>query len=109
MTGFMQSGPVCGIIGLGFVGTCTARLLLHAGLPLRGFDLSPAAIARAESALADLANRHGRSVLATDPGVLAAATIVVVAVRLERGPDGSFREEALERVAETLNAHCPAC
>jgi UDP-N-acetyl-D-glucosamine dehydrogenase len=109
MTGFMQSGPVCGIIGLGFVGTCTARLLLHAGLPLRGFDLSPAAIARAESALADLANRHARSVLATDPGVLAAATIVVVAVRLERGPDGSFREEALERVAETLNAHCPAC
>jgi UDP-N-acetyl-D-glucosamine dehydrogenase len=101
--------PVCGVVGLGFVGTCTARLLLRAGLPLRGFDLSSSAVARAEAELGTLFGRSGDCELGTDPDLLAAAKVVVVAVRLQRDRDGNFRDDALERVAETLNAHCLAC
>src|SRR5688572_24655729 len=93
--------PVCGVVGLGFVGTCTARLLLRAGLPLRGFDLSSSAVARAEAELGTLFGRSGDCELGTDPDLLAAAKVVVVAVRLQRDRDGNFRDDALERVAET--------
>lgn len=109
MTLKAASGPVCAVIGLGFVGTCTAGLLVRAGLPVHGFDLSPLAVARAQAELAREVGRQDSWVLSTDPGVLAAATVALVAVRLERGRDGTFREDALERVAETLNAHAARC
>ena len=96
--------PVCAVVGLGFVGTGSLRLLARAGLRGFGYDVSPAAVARAQANLEGVPGAEGWT-LGTDPAVLAEADAVLVAVRLGRDREGAFRDDALRAVAETLDRH----
>jgi nucleotide sugar dehydrogenase len=102
--------PACAVVGLGPVGTSTVRLLVRAGLPVRGYDIAAEALGRARAELAaELGPGPGWEVGADPAAALAGAEVVVVAVRLGRdvGDGGGrvSRDDALRAVAGTLGRH----
>lgn len=105
MTVGAMTEPACAVIGLGFVGTSTFRLLARAGLRPYGYDVSAAALARARSELPLALDPAVLWSVGSGPEPLVDADVVMVAVRLGRDPDGVFHDEALRQVAETLNRH----
>ena len=93
------------VVGLGFVGRTTLRYLAGAGIAVRGYDRSEAAARAARQALADELGPEASWDVGTDPGVVAAAEAVFVAVRLTRDDEGRFASEPLQEVAAMLRRH----
>ena len=93
------------VVGLGFVGRTTLRYLAGAGIAVRGYDRSEAAMQAARKALAEELGPGASWGVGTDPSVVAAAEAVFVAVRLTRDDQGRFASEPLQEVAAMLRRH----
>ena len=93
------------VVGLGFVGRTTLRYLAGAGIAVRGYDRSEAAMQAARKALAEELGPGVSWGVGTDPSVVAAAEAVFVAVRLTRDDQGRFASEPLQEVAAMLCRH----
>lgn len=87
---------VCGVVGLGFVGSETVHSLLDSGFVVRGYDLNPEAVSAARA-------RFGESLVAdVSPGVLAPCRVVLVAVRIRAGAGDSVDTAPVRDVARAL-------
>lgn len=91
-----------GIVGLGIVGTATARLAAQAGHRVLGYDANPAHAAEISSELRELSCE-----ISSVPAVLSSADIIVIAVRAATGPDGETDLRPLASAFRTL-ADIPA-
>jgi UDP-N-acetyl-D-glucosamine dehydrogenase len=76
-----------GIVGLGIVGTATARLAARAGHRVLGYDSNPD---RVRQILAELDTELNceKCEIASSPTMLSDADVIVIAVRAATGPDG---------------------
>ncbi len=95
----------CAVVGLGFVGSMAMTALIHAGFEVHGYDRSPQAVERFrdQASVQDSANIAWS--VGTDPGRLAMADIVLIAVRVLPEPDGQLNTEPLEEAARALRSH----
>jgi UDP-N-acetyl-D-glucosamine dehydrogenase len=91
-----------GIVGLGIVGTATARLAAQAGHRVLGYDANPAHAAEIGRELRELSCE-----ISSVPAVLSEADIIVIAVRAATGPDGATDLQPLASAFRTL-ADLPA-
>lgn len=91
-----------GIVGLGIVGTATARLAAQAGHRVLGYDANPTHAAEVSSELRELSCE-----ISSVPAVLSSADIIVIAVRAATGPDGATDLRPLASAFRTL-ADIPA-
>jgi UDP-N-acetyl-D-glucosamine dehydrogenase len=73
-----------GIVGLGIVGTVTARLAAQVGHRVLGYDANPARAAQVGREL-----QEPLFEISSVPAVLSSADIIVIAVRAATGPDGT--------------------
>ena len=112
MTGAEDARSVCGVVGLGFVGSTTMRYLWHQGFEVRGLDTAEAVVAAVrrrfeiELAPSGPAWRVDPSPVAA-PELLAGVGVIMVAVRLAKLEDGGYGTAAFEAVATTLRRHAP--
>ena len=86
-----------GIVGLGIVGTATARLAAQAGHRVLGYDANPARAAQAGREL-----QEPLFEISNVPVVLSSADIIVIAVRAATGPDGTTELRPLASAFRTL-------
>jgi len=86
-----------GIVGLGIVGTATARLAAQAGHRVLGYDANPARAAQIGRELGELSCE-----ISSVPAVLSDADIIIVAVRAATGPDGVTDLRPLASAFRTL-------
>ena len=94
----------CSVIGLGYIGTAFFEALAGAGYSVFGHDRSPAAVTRFQESHRDLL-ALGRCAVGADPAGLRDSDVVVVAVRLPVGNDGTVTFEPLESALISLSAH----
>jgi UDP-N-acetyl-D-glucosamine dehydrogenase len=91
-----------GIIGLGIVGTATARLAARAGYRVLGYDSNPDRAAQMRTELdAELSDEQWE--IASTPAVLSDADVIVIAVRAATGPDGVTDMVPLSRAWRTVS------
>jgi nucleotide sugar dehydrogenase len=93
------------VVGLGFVGSTTARYLAGAGMAVHGYDRSETAAQTAREQLSRELGAEASWAVGTDPRLVEAAEAVFVAVRLTRDSEGHFGTEPLEGVAAMLRHH----
>src|SRR5215207_8023745 len=86
-----------GIVGLGIVGTATARLAAQAGHRVLGYDSNPARATQIGRELQELSCE-----ISSVPAVLSGADIIVIAVRAATGPDDATDLRSLVSVFRTL-------
>lgn len=86
-----------GIVGLGIVGTATARLAGQAGHHVLGYDANPAHAAQIGRELRELSCE-----ISSVPAVLSSADIIVIAVRAATGSDGATDLRPLASAFRTL-------
>jgi UDP-N-acetyl-D-glucosamine dehydrogenase len=86
-----------GIVGLGIVGTATARLAAQAGHRVLGYDANPARAAQLCRELQEPSYE-----ISSVPAVLSSADIIVIAVRAATGPDGATELRPLASAFHTL-------
>ena len=86
-----------GIIGLGIVGTATARLAAEAGHRVLGYDANPAHAEEIGRKLRELSCE-----ISSAPAVLSSADIIVIAVRAATGLDGATDLQPLISAFRTL-------
>src|SRR5688572_18608953 len=86
-----------GILGLGIVGTATARLAAEAGYRVLGYDANPARAAQIGRDLRELSCE-----ISAVPAVLSSADVIVVAVRAATAADGATDLRPLESAFSTL-------
>ena len=86
-----------GIVGLGIVGTATARLAAQAGHRVLGYDANAARVAQICREL-----QEPSCEISSLPAVLASAEIIVIAVRAAAGPDGATELGPLASAFHTL-------
>jgi nucleotide sugar dehydrogenase len=86
-----------GIVGLGIVGTATARLVAQAGHRVLGYDANPARAAEIGRELRELPCE-----ISSVPAVLSGADIIVIAVRAATSPDGATDLQPLASAFRTL-------
>jgi UDP-N-acetyl-D-glucosamine dehydrogenase len=91
-----------GIVGLGIVGTATARLAAQAGHHVLGYDANPAHATAVGKELRELSCE-----ISSVPAVLSSADVIVIAVRAATGPDGETDLRSLASAFRTL-ADLPA-
>src|SRR3954447_17207024 len=96
---------VCGVVGLGFIGSTFMDALVNAGFCVRAFDRSSSAVDRFQRWMRERnpASAAGWSA-DTNPAVLDGSEILVIAVRVLPREEGAVDLEPLESVAETLRA-----
>jgi len=95
-----------GIVGLGIVGTATARLAARAGHRVLGYDSNPDRVGQIRAELgAELDCEKFQ--IANAPTVLAEADVIVIAVRAATGPDGVTDMAPLSRAWRAV-AELPA-
>ncbi len=94
---------ICGVVGLGFIGSTHMDALVNAGFRVRGYDRSPSAVDRFRKWMTERNPELGSQWTAdSDPAVLDGAETVVVAVRVLPREDGSIDLEPLETAAKML-------
>jgi UDP-N-acetyl-D-glucosamine dehydrogenase len=86
-----------GIVGLGIVGTATARLAAQAGHRVLGYDANPARAVQVGREL-----QEPLVEISSVPVVLSSADIIVIAVRAATGPDGTTELRSLASAFRTL-------
>jgi UDP-N-acetyl-D-glucosamine dehydrogenase len=90
-----------GIVGLGIVGTATARLAARAGYCVLGYDSNPDRAGQIRAEL-DAELNDEKSQIACTPTVLSNADVIVIAVRAATGADGVTDMAPLRRAWRTL-------
>jgi UDP-N-acetyl-D-glucosamine dehydrogenase len=91
----------CVVVGLGFIGTTVLRAIAAAGFPACGVDRSQAAVDRFAAASRDPIR------VSQDARAIAAADVVVVAVRITPRAGDGVDLEPLDAVARALAFHRP--
>jgi UDP-N-acetyl-D-glucosamine dehydrogenase len=100
-----ESSRHVAVVGLGFVGSTTARYLAGAGMAVHGYDRSETAVHTARDLLARKLGAEAFWEVGTDPRPVGNAEAVFVAVRLVRDQMGHFGTEPLEGVAAMLRRY----
>jgi UDP-N-acetyl-D-glucosamine dehydrogenase len=97
---------VCGVIGLGFIGSTLMDAIVNAGYQVHGSDRSDEAVNRFRGWMEERnPDAGGRWSAGCDTAALSEAEVVMVAVRTPPRGDGSVELEPLEAVTGILRPH----
>lgn len=97
---------VCGVVGLGFIGSTFMDALVNAGYEVHGVDRSSEAVNRFASWMKERnPQAEGKWSAACDGAALADTDVVIVAVRTPPQDDGTVDLEPLQAVGKVLQRY----